>query len=83
MEQFDKLYLNTSRPDQPLEHYEMKIVLKHEQPFAFRPRRLSYDEKIKLQKILDGLLSKNIIREGQSPYCSSIVFVKKSCFLFR
>lgn len=70
-------YLNAERPKEPLQHPEMKIVLKHEQPFAFRPRRLSYDEKLKLGKILDDLLDQNIIRESNSPYCSPIVLVKK------
>jgi len=32
--------------------FEMKIVLKHEQPISFRPRRLSYSEQGSLRNII-------------------------------
>lgn len=54
---------------------EMNIVLKHNQPITFRPRRLSFSDKEKLQKTLDDLLKNNIIRESNSPYASPIVLV--------
>lgn len=56
---------------------EMNIVLKHNQPITFRPRRLSFSDKEKLQEILDDLLKNNIIRESNSPYASPIVLVRK------
>lgn len=58
-------------------NFEMKILLKHDQPISFRPRRLSYSDKEKLQLILDDLLNRNIIRPSESPYASPIVLVRK------
>lgn len=59
----------------------MSISLKHEQPINSRPRRLSFKEI--LQKILDELLEREIIRLSNSPYASSIVLVKKKNGDFR
>jgi len=56
---------------------ELIISLKHDQPISYRPRRLSYSDKQKLQEILDDLLKKNIIRPSNSPYASPIVLVHK------
>jgi len=56
---------------------EMKIVLKHNDPIAYRARRISYDDKEKLRNILDKLLREGIIRESRSPYSSAIVLIKK------
>lgn len=64
-------------------NFEMKIVLKHEQPISFRPRRLSYSEQGSLRNIIDELLAENIIRPSNSPYCSRIVLVKKKNKGFR
>jgi len=63
--------------------FEMKIVLKHEQPISFRPRRLSYSEQGSLRNIIDELLSENIIRPSNSPYSSPIVLVKKKNNCYR
>ncbi|XP_076248026.1 uncharacterized protein LOC143187672 [Calliopsis andreniformis] len=57
--------------------FEMKIALKHNQPVSFRPRRLSFADKQKLQVILDDLLERGIIRPSESPYASPIVLVRK------
>jgi len=57
--------------------FDMKIILKHEQPITFRPRRLSYSEQRELRVIIDELLSEGIIRESNSPYSSPIVLVRK------
>ena len=57
--------------------FEMKIILQHEQPISFRPRRLSFADKEKLQVILDNLLERKIIRASESPYASPIVLVIK------
>jgi hypothetical protein len=64
-------------------NFEMKIVLKHEQPISFRPRRLSYSEQSSLRNIIDELLTENIIRPSNSPYSSPIVLVKKKSKGFR
>ncbi|KAL4132872.1 hypothetical protein QTP88_009951 [Uroleucon formosanum] len=64
-------------------NFEMKIVLKHEQPISFRPRRLSYSEQGSLRNIINELLSENIIRPSNSPYSSPIVLVKKKNKSFR
>ncbi|CAH1713532.1 unnamed protein product [Aphis gossypii] len=58
-------------------NFDMKIILKHEQPITFRPRRLSYSEQNKLRIILDELLSEGVIRPSNSAYSSPIVLVKK------
>jgi hypothetical protein len=58
-------------------HPEMIIQLKSDKQFYFRPRRLSFYEKECLQKILDNMLSKKIIRLSKSEYSSPIVLVKK------
>lgn len=57
--------------------FDMKIILKHEQPITFRPRRLSYSEQCELRVIIDELLTEGIIRESNSPYSSPIVLVRK------
>lgn len=56
---------------------ELVISVKHDQPISYRPRRLSYSDKQKLQEILDKLLKENIIRPSNSPYASPIVLVHK------
>lgn len=56
---------------------EMSIHLKHEQPISFRPRRISYADKIQLRSVLDELLRENVIRPSNSPYASPIVLVRK------
>lgn len=53
------------------------INLKHDQPISYRPRRLSYSDKQKLQGILDNLLKENIIRPNDSPYAGPVVLVHK------
>lgn len=55
----------------------MNIVLKHTQPISFRPRRLAFSDKEKLQHILDDLLKNKIIRPNNSPYASPIALVRK------
>lgn len=56
---------------------EMHIQLKAHNSFYFRPRRLSFYEKEKLQIILDEMLAKQIIRPSTSEYSSPIILVKK------
>lgn len=53
--------------------FDMKIILKHEQPITFRPRRLSYSEQRDLRVIIDELLTEGIIRESNSPYTALLL----------
>lgn len=62
---------------EPENEFEINIQLKNDVPIVYKPRRLSFYEKEKLQKIIDRLLKENVIRESQSNYCSPIVLVKK------
>ncbi|XP_076392691.1 uncharacterized protein LOC143265294 [Megachile rotundata] len=52
-------YLQVKESSISIVDFEMNIVLKHDQPISFRPRRLSYADKEKLQKILDDLLNRD------------------------
>lgn len=57
--------------------YSVKVNLKDESVFAFSPRRFAYNEKIQIREITDDLLSRNIIKESNSPYCARVVPVRK------
>ena len=57
--------------------YKMKIILTSDVPIRCGPRRLSFDEKREVQKIIDDLLSKGYIRPSCSEYTSPVVLVKK------
>ncbi|XP_025405786.1 uncharacterized protein LOC112680027 [Sipha flava] len=79
-ELYQKEYVNKIKEESTLDinpNLEMKIVLKHDQPIAYRARRISYDDKEKLRNILDELLREGTIRESRSPYSSLIVLIKK------
>lgn len=56
---------------------KLAIWLKDDIPVAYRPRRLAYAERIKVQEIVSELLKDGIIRESSSAYASPIVLVKK------
>ena len=70
-------YYNKERPELPRIRNELSLRLTNDNPIYFKPRRLSYDEKEKLQKILDSLFTRGIIRESDSPHASPIVLVRK------
>lgn len=72
-----KNYLKAKRPIESLVHHTMKIHLTSEVPFYCSPRRLSYQEKEEVSKVVDDLLSQQIIRPSNSPYASPIVLVRK------
>lgn len=74
---FERGYVNAQRPLNPVIENAMKLTLTNDKPFLYAPRRLSYDEKIKLRYILDDLISKDVIREITSKYASPIVLTKK------
>lgn len=56
---------------------EMSIKLKDDTPVAYHPRRLAYQERIQVKKIVEELLNAGVIRKSQSEYASPIVLVKK------
>lgn len=62
---------------------QLELTLREHQPFHFAPRRLSYNEKDHLRKILDRLLDKKIIQPSESEYASPIMMVKKKNNEFR
>lgn len=74
---FSTEYLMDNESERVEHPYEMKIVLKHDQPISFRPQRLAYSDRDKLRVILDDPESKHIIRLSNSPYASRTVLVRK------
>lgn len=56
---------------------EMTIKLKDDTPVAYRPRRLAYEERAQVKRIVSELLCDGIIRESSSDYASPIVLVRK------
>lgn len=61
---------------------KLRIRLKDDIPVAYRPRRLAYAERIKVQEIVSELLKDGIIQESSSAYASPIVLVKKKTEIF-
>lgn len=57
--------------------YSMQIRLVNDVPIHCAPRRLSYYERTEIQKIVDNLMERGVIRPSESPYSSAIVLVKK------
>lgn len=77
-ELFTHEYINPVRGPEPETKYEVEIkLLPCHKPFFYRPRRLSYAEKLEVKQIVDELLEKGIIMKSNSSYCSPIVLVKK------
>lgn len=74
---YENDYLSDNSNSDNDHDFEMSIFLKHSQPISYRPRRLSFTEKQKLQLLLDDLMKANIIRPSTSPYAFPIVLVKK------
>ncbi|XP_041973936.1 uncharacterized protein LOC121729479 [Aricia agestis] len=56
---------------------KMQIRLNNDTPIYYRPYKMSFNEKLKVRDIIKDLLSKNIIRESESPYSSPVLLVKK------
>ncbi|CAG9137945.1 unnamed protein product [Plutella xylostella] len=55
----------------------MHINLTNNTPVAYRPYKLSHQEKLIVRDIVCDLLEKGIIRESNSEYASPIILVKK------
>ena len=56
---------------------EMEIILTDDKPVTYRPYLLSFQERQKVQEMVDNLLDSGIIQESHSPYASPVVLVKK------
>lgn len=59
------------------DNYNVRVHLKDNSFFRYAPRRISVSEKIELQKIIDDLLERGIIKSRISPYCSRVVLVTR------
>lgn len=71
-------YVEPNRPAEPETKFEMKIIVDpNHVPFFYKPRRLSYAEKIAVREIVSDLLDKNVIRKSNSEYSSPIVLIRK------
>lgn len=71
-------YIKPERPINPITDLKMKLLVDSNHiPFYFTPRRLSYADKLEVDKIIDNFLSRGIIRESSSQYSSPIVLVKR------
>lgn len=77
VERLQESYLRAEKPSEPEVRAELKLYVKDKQPFHFASGRLSQDEKNKLREIVDDLLTRRIIRPGNSEYASRTVLVKK------
>lgn len=80
---FKDYYLDAIRPEQPCTDFKMHITLNKIEPFIYWARQLSFGEKQSVEEIINDLLSKYIIRESNSPYCSPIVLTKKKTGEYR
>lgn len=56
---------------------ELKLRLNKNDVVYYRPYRLAPIEKEKVDKIIQELLEKGIIRESESPFASPVILVKK------
>ncbi|KAJ8671151.1 hypothetical protein QAD02_002410 [Eretmocerus hayati] len=53
-----RIEIESTRPGEPETHEKLKIRSENEQSFFYKPRKLSFAEKIKVKKITDDLLEK-------------------------
>lgn len=68
----DEMQIEPIRDD-----YKVRVNIKDSSIYAYAPRRMSYNEKMKLREITDNLLEREIIKPNSSPYCARVVPVKK------
>lgn len=74
---FEKEYVKAERPVKPKVNAKLKLQLKDVQPFHFASRQLAFMEREELQRILNDLLVKGVIRPSTSEYASPIVLVRE------
>lgn len=58
-------------------NYAVKVNLKDDSIFAYSPRRYAYIDRKQIREITDDLLSREIIKESNSPYCARVVPARK------
>lgn len=64
--------------------YQFEIqLIDPNKSFYFTPRRLAWNERGEVRRIIDGLRQKGIIRPSNSNFCSPIVLVKKKNNTYR
>lgn len=56
---------------------KMVIRLKDNEPVVYNPRRLAYEERAQVKKMVQELLVDGVIRESRSEYASPVVLVRK------
>lgn len=56
---------------------KLKITLRDSNPVAYKPRHLSYAERLQVKQIINEQIHNGIIRPSESPYARPIVLVKK------
>lgn len=59
------------------DNYKVSVRLKDDSIYAYAPRRFAYAEKMELRRIVDDLISRDIIKPSVSPYCARVVPVRK------
>lgn len=79
----NRIYNDNDRRQVIPPKHTMKLRLTSDTPFYGAPRRLSYSDRIEVDRIINDLLSKGIIRPSDSPYASPIVLMKKKNGEFR
>lgn len=81
---FQGKYIKPVRPCKPETNFEMTIrVQPNHTPFFYRPRRLSFADKEKVNEITNELLESGVIRKSTSQYSSPLVLVRKKSGDFR
>ena len=76
-------FLSRQKPDLPIVKQEVIINLKSSKIFHATPMRYSLPEKVELNKIIEDLMQKEVIRESNSEYSSRVVLVKKKNNTYR
>lgn len=80
---FINCYVDRPKPSEPSVKMEVEIKLKEHKPFTVTPARLSVFEKQELNKIIDDMLVKGIIRKSQANDYCRVVLVRKKNNTFR
>lgn len=80
---FQNCYVDRPKPSEPSVKMEVEIKLREHVPFTVSPARLSVFEKLELNKIIEEMLDKGIIRKSQSNDYCRVVLVKKRNNTFR
>ncbi|KXJ72535.1 hypothetical protein RP20_CCG017781 [Aedes albopictus] len=80
---FAKNYTLRPKPKEPPIRMAVEVKLKEYKPYTQRPARLSFYENTELEKIVQDMLAKGIIRESNADDHCKVVLVKKKNNTFR